>query len=52
MSKFFQSGIIITMSVLGIVFMGPNHQVIGCMLGILLAAFIIYLKGKYSNKDK
>jgi hypothetical protein len=35
------------MSVLGIVFMCPNHQVIGCMLGILLAAFIIYLKGKY-----
>jgi hypothetical protein len=52
MSKFIQSGIIIIMSVLGMVFMGPNHQVIGCMLGILLAALIIYLKEKYFNKNK
>jgi hypothetical protein len=40
------------MSILGMVFMSPNHRVIGCMLGILLAAFIIYLKEKYFSKNK
>ncbi len=39
------------MSILGTVFMSPNHPLIGNLLGILLAAFIIYLKNKYFNTE-
>ena len=46
--SFFESGTIISMSILGTVFMSPNHPLIGNLLGILAspAAFISTLRLK------